>query len=256
MNCYYYKIINETSNPILNNVDVVIILTMENSKRFKEDPFILNLAKKTIIQYNKGYKNCKKPNFIHSTVEDINYSYYVAFEYLKEYNNVIILEDDAIIINKDLNIYRKIDNFVITEKFDIFSFGSTGLLLQYNSDFYKYYGPYFAAAQAIIYSKNTRDKLTKMFIENNFSNMTDLYYIQQLENKFTYKEPLIVQLFTETENRKNWQPNFLIPLAVILIKLLQLDLFPDSWYILYFINKNIIFILLIILIIIIILFNK
>ena len=62
---------------------------MEGSNRFKT----LSLTKKTIIQYNKGYKNCKKPDTIKSSREDIVHAYYTAFEYLKEYNNVIILEN-------------------------------------------------------------------------------------------------------------------------------------------------------------------
>ena len=53
MECYYYKIIHETTNPILKNVDITIILMMENSNRFNYDPFLLNLTKKTVIQYLK-----------------------------------------------------------------------------------------------------------------------------------------------------------------------------------------------------------
>lgn len=34
MTCFYYKIINETKEPLLKNVDVVLILTMEGSNRF------------------------------------------------------------------------------------------------------------------------------------------------------------------------------------------------------------------------------
>ena len=105
MDCYTYKEINNCSTPILKNVDVVLILTMEGSTRFKEDPFILNLAKKTLIQYNKGFRKCNKPSTIISSKQDLVHAYYTAFEYLKEYNNVIILEDDALVVNKDILIY-------------------------------------------------------------------------------------------------------------------------------------------------------
>ena len=56
MSCYRYEIINETENPILDNVDIAVILVMENSNRFVPDPFLLNLTKKTVIQYNLGFK--------------------------------------------------------------------------------------------------------------------------------------------------------------------------------------------------------
>ena len=40
MDCYTYKVINNCETPLLKNVDVVLILAMEDSSRFKEDPFI------------------------------------------------------------------------------------------------------------------------------------------------------------------------------------------------------------------------
>ena len=55
--CYNYVTINEIDSPVIPSSDVTIILMMEGSNRFKRDPFILSLSKKTIIQYNKGYKN-------------------------------------------------------------------------------------------------------------------------------------------------------------------------------------------------------
>ena len=247
MTCYYYKIINETKEPLLKNVDVVLILAMEGSNRFKEDPFLLSLAKKTIIQYNKGYKNCKKPDSIKSTTEDLVHAYYTAFEYLKEYNNVIILEDDAIVINKDLLVYEKIDNFIKNENFNIFSFGSLGFFSKFNNDFYKILTNFgFGAAQSNIYSKECRKLLTNDIIETNFNlGHLDTVYINKLNNKYTYKYPLIVQLFPETENMNNWHKLYIILLFYKLgIKILNLDKSPDAWYTIYFLCKNYIIILL------------
>jgi hypothetical protein len=243
MSCYYYKIINETKEPVLKNVDVVLILTMEGSNRFKEDPFLLSLTKKTIIQYNKGYKNCKKPDTIISSIEDIVHAYYTAFEYLKEYNNVIILEDDALVINKDLIVYEKIDNFIKNENFNIFSFGSIGLFSKYNNDFYKI-SSLWGGVQANIFSKESRKLLINDIIETNFSLGTiDATYMYKLNNIYTYKYPLIIQLFPETENMANWSPYLLLLFKKIFIKILKLDISPNSWYFLYFLSKNYILIL-------------
>ena len=250
MSCYYYKIIKETKEPLLKNVDVVLILTMEGSNRFKEDPFLLSLTKKTIIQYNKGYKNCKKPDSIKSTTEDLVHAYYTAFEYLKEYNNVIILEDDAIVINKDLIVYEKIDNFIKNENFNIFTFGSIALFSKYNNDFYKIPPQFcYGSAQATIYSKESRKLLTNNIIETNFNNGgIDNSYINKLNNKYTYKYPLIVQLWPETENMNNWGTYIWILLAKFCIKILRLDVDINNWYLLYFLCKNYILILLTLLI--------
>jgi len=238
MTCYSYKILKTTTTPILKNVDVVLILTMEGSNRFKNDPFLLNLAKKTIIQYNKGFKKCNKPSIITNSKEDTTHAYYTAFEYLKEYNNVIILEDDAIVINKNPLIYNKIDKFINTQDFDIFTFGSTGLFSNYNKDFFKI-SSFFTASQAIIYSQKARTKLTKNIISSNFKNQIDIVYVERLNKKFTYKYPLIVQLFPSTENQNLWTDNiFILYFYKLSISLLQLDTRPDAWYLRYFIFRN------------------
>jgi hypothetical protein len=258
MACYSYKVINSTNTPILKNVDVVLILTMEGSNRFKEDPFLLNLTKKTIIQYNKGFRKCNKPSSIISSKQDIVHAYYTAFEYLKEYNNVIILEDDALVINKDILIYEKIDAFIATTNFDIFTFGSIGLTRNYNKDFLKYNKKFFTFVcfcntQAIIYSRNARSKLSLDISSSNFNKgQIDMKYVSYLDNKFSYKYPLIVQLFPETENRPLWVDNKILSfiLLYIMINILKLDTNTDNWFLLYFICRN--FTLLILLIILVI----
>jgi hypothetical protein len=253
MTCYSYKILNTTITPILKNVDVVLILSIEGSNRFKNDPFLLNLAKKTIIQYNKGFKKCNKPSTIISSKEDIVHAYYSAFEYLKEYNNVIILEDDALVINKNPLIYNKIDKFINTQDFDIFTFGSNGLFSNYNEDFFKIDPFFFWAAQAIIYSQKARNKLAKDIISSNFNKgPMDAIYIDHLDKKFTYKYPLIVQLFPNTENQNLWVNNiFELYIIKFTIALLKLDKSTESWFSLYFIFRNYKIILLLIFLIII-----
>ena len=240
MDCYSYKVINTCETPILKNVDVVLILTMEGSNRFNEDPFLLNLAKKTLIQYNKGFKKCNKPLSIISSKQDIVHAYYTAFEYLKEYNNVIILEDDALVINKDPLIYEKIDNFIATTNFNIFTFGSLGLFSKYNKDFLNIDNYYFGASQAIIYSREARSKLIEDISSSHFNKgQMDTTYIHQLDRKFTYKYPLIVQLFPKTENQNTWSNNiFLLTIIRLSIALVRLDTCPDGWCLVYFIFRN------------------
>ena len=258
MDCYSYKVINKCETPILKNVDVVLILAMEGSTRFKEDPFILNLAKQTLIQYNKGFKKCNKPSTIISSKQDIVHAYYTAFEYLKEYNNVIILEDDAQVINKDPLIYDKIDAFIATTNFDIFTFGSFGPLSKYSEDFFNigsfFFGATpFGASQAIIYSREARSKLIEDISSSHFNKgHIDITYIGDLTRKFTYKYPLIVQLVTKTENMNTWTNIFIVSIIIKLtILLLKLDTHTDAWFFLYFIFRNYISIITLVIIVII-----
>jgi hypothetical protein len=261
MDCYSYKVINNCETPILKNVDVVLILAMEDSTRFKEDPFILNLTKQTIIQYNKGFKKCNKPSTIISSKQDIVHAYYTAFEYLKEYNNVIILEDDAFAVNKDLLVYEKIDAFIATTDFDIFTFGSFGLTSKYSKDFFKFdKSPFnlskltYICSQANIYSYNARTKLIEDISSTNFNRgQMDSEYLAYLDKVFTYKYPLIVQLFPQTENMKLWCNNiFHLHIVKCIIALFKLDSRTYGWYLIYFICRNFISIITLIIIILII----
>ena len=128
MACYRYELINESDQPLLKNVDITIILMMENSNRFIPDPFILNLSRKTIIQYNKGFRACKKPSTILKSNQDITHAYYTAFEYSKNYKNVLILEEDAEILYYTKKHYDLVDKY-ISGNFKIFSFATGEFLL-------------------------------------------------------------------------------------------------------------------------------
>ena len=88
-NCYILKEINFNKGLFDSFIDVTFVITMVNSIRnnkiIKEITKI-KPTKKVIIVYNKGYKNCKKPDTIKCSMEDIVHAYYTAFEYLKEYS--------------------------------------------------------------------------------------------------------------------------------------------------------------------------
>ena len=198
MSCYYYKTIKTSDNPILKNVDITIILMMENSNRFKYDPFILNLSKKTVIQYNKGFRACKKPATITKSNEDLNHAYYTAFNYAKNLNNVLILEEDAEILYYDKYHYDIVDKY-ISGDFEIFSFANYGTFTEIDDNFYS--SIYECASHAQIISKSKREELIHKFIIKDFKGHIDTnYFIKSV----VYKHPLIVQLFPETENRNNW----------------------------------------------------
>ena len=267
MKCYEYEIIHTSENPILKNVDVSIVLAMKGTNRFIRDPFILNLAKTTIIQWNSGFKKCKKHSSIKKSCDDINHAYETAFIYSKKYGNVIIFEDDAIVINKDLCIYEKIDKFIGNENFyineAILTFGSIGKFTTYNNDFLKAPGG-VTAAQAVLYSNKARNILLS-WINNkgyNFGHI-DLSFIFKLDNIFTYKYPLIVQIIPESENSKTWYSNDIIGkiktfISFFLVKMVNLHIKPDGWHCIYFINSDIgrITWCLIILLIILLFYNK
>tara|TARA_B100000035_G_scaffold315470_1_gene336658 strand:- start:4513 stop:5286 length:774 start_codon:yes stop_codon:yes gene_type:complete len=226
MECYSYKTINETNEPILKNADITIILIMENSSRFKHDPFLLNLSKKTVFQYNKGFKFCKKPSTIKMTNNDIIHAYYTAFEYAKNLNNVIILEEDAEVLYYTRRHYNIVDDY-ISKDFKIFSFSNYGTFTKLDKNFFN--SSVICGAHANIISKPHRDYLMNEIEKNNFKGHIDCDYFKN--DVVVYRLPLIVQLFPETENRKNWDTNKII--SNFVIKILRLDRNKFSWKIVY-----------------------
>jgi len=230
MTCYSYKVIKETNTPLLKKVDITIILMMENSKRFKYNPFILNLSRKTVIQYNKGFRVCEKPSTIIKTNNDIIHAYYTAHNYSKDYNNVLILEEDAEMLYYDKSHYNKIDKY-ISGDFNVFSFSTNGVFTKLNNDFYKVDIAHGAHAQ--IFSKKARTNITNAIEKNNFQGEPDTTYL--IDKVVVYKHPLIVQLFPETENFNNWQGNkFINKLG---IKLTGVDKNKHGWEMIYVIAK-------------------
>ena len=99
---------------------------------------------------------------------------------------------------------------------------------------------YFGAAQAIIYSREARSKLIEDISSSNFNKgLIDNSYIGTLTNKFTYKYPLIVQLFPKTENQNTWNANiYILSIIKLAVTLLKLDTSTYSWNLLYFIFRN------------------
>lgn len=198
--CYRYEVLNETNFPIMENVDVAIILVMENSQRLKKDPFLLNLAKKTVIQYNKGFRNCDKPEGITKSNHDINHAFMTAFNYTQNLENVIVFEEDAEILNYNIRNYKIIDDYISKNNYSAISFWSDSPLEYYNDYFYKTIGD-VAAAHAILYSKSEREKISKAIINGNYDGHFDSHYLKDI---LIYKDPLIVQLHPNTENFNNW----------------------------------------------------
>ena len=201
-NCYSYENIAESQNPLFKNVDLTIVLTMKDKDRFKKVPLLLNLSKKTIFQINKGYKACKKPDTIKRTTEDVTHAYYTAFEYSKNYGNVIILEDDAEVLNYNPTHYKKIDGYIGSNDFSIISMGSLGFFTKINELFY--HTDPMAFAQAHILSKKTRTEIQKDMLSKKFNGHVDGVYFSP-KNVLVYHEPLIIQVLAETENFQTWE---------------------------------------------------
>ena len=210
--CYSYEIINFEQSSL--NVNAVYVLTMENSDRLEElkkQLYIYKPGKRIIIQINKGYKKCAKrlcdnsKEYINNPYNDISHAYLNAFKNAiqKQYENILILEDDAIFSPEYYNPYNlKIVNEFIPKLNSnqwIFALG----LMPWVSLYYSYgirrsilaYG-----LHATIFPISVVNSIVQNC--NSISDMDN--YVNTRCVRYFYDYPLVTQTFPETENSKYW----------------------------------------------------
>ena len=189
---------NET---IFSTVDATYIIHLKGNGRYKNVKKQLKqypLTKNVHIVVNKGYKKYKKPN-VDSPRKDVLHAYMFCFEHAKQYNNILILEDDFII---DPSLYTHKDNintFVKTHIDFVYRLGCIPFaLIPYDTN--NYIG-FMMGAHAIIYSTSIRTQLLKNqdeMYKSDYDVYLNLYF------NYVYYTPVIYQLYPETENQKKW----------------------------------------------------
>jgi len=244
--CYSFKLIHETDNPYLKNVDISVVLTMENSSRTFDDPVLLNLARYTYLQINKGYKKCNKPG-VNNPTQDVKHAFKNVMRNTSRYNNIIIFEDDAEFNDKySIDEFKNIDDFLKTEHFDTYSLGSLSLNVPGLSD-HKRILSKMGACHAVIYSITTR--LNFIYIDG-YQVDTDI--ISSFQNNYKYKYPLVCQTFPETPAKKEWGNNIENLALIKFMDITGADKHIEPfWSSIYFICDYLIFIIIIIILVII-----
>lgn len=201
-NCYSY-VVYTSNNPIFKKVPLTIILTMESSERNIDH--LNNLCSKTIVQINKGFRTCTKSN-VNNSSTDLLHAYKAACRVAIDENvaRVLILEDDAQLFDESSYMgLRDVDTFVAEANFDAYTLGSIGDMTPYIGNHYKI--NLSGCTQAIIWSRNLLQRLLD-FQPSGYINHIDQVFLNSCQtcNFFTYKTPLIVQMFPVTENRNSW----------------------------------------------------
>jgi len=208
-NCYKFKKI-VFDNPIFNkNLLLTYIIHLENNGRYNNILEQLNeyhITHENYIIFNKGYKKCSKNLREQLPKYDLIDSYYYIFQdaYKKNYEYVLILEDDFI-FDKNIKNPTCVDNislFLIKNMNYNFVFALGVLpviLLPYNSNIY--YILLSGGTHAMIYSRN----FIKYTLNYNKYLIDDWdIYLRFNAMKYAYNRPLCYQLFPKTDNYKNW----------------------------------------------------
>jgi len=210
-NCYHFEKIIFDKGLFDNCVDATYIIHLEGNGRY--DDIMQQLTKYqptkiTYILFNKGFKKCKKKNYVKLPGHDLVDAFLKIFKDAdnKNYNNILILEDDFFFTDKiyDVSTRKSICEFLNSKKNENYQYllGCVPLIqMPYSLDLKHYTSLVSLGTHAVIYSKKNR----KILLEEKQTNIKDWdIYNWKNSTRYIYVEPLCYQLFLETENAKNW----------------------------------------------------
>jgi hypothetical protein len=206
-----------------NYIDVVYILTMENSTRrndYMEQIKKYNPHSKIIIQHNKGFKKCTKQLYKQNTIHDLNDAYYHAFLHAKSnnYNDILIFEDDFFfdrVKNEDIH---EIGAFIKNNDYHIYNLGP-GVNISLPSTLKHHLSIISTCTHGVIYNIKYFDFYINKYNEG-FNMMCDNVWNQFDIIKYKYYKQICFQTFPITENIKNWPFS---KIAIFFIKIMNLD---------------------------------
>ncbi len=208
---YRYELITNEKGMFDKYIDMAYILTMEDSPRREHYMNQINKYiphKNITIQYNKGFKKCKKKLWVQNTLGDINDAYYHIFlDALKNnYKNIIIFEDDFF-FDDTINQYivDDIGNFITTTPYHLYNLGRIYHISIPNLSSPSHLKLYYtASAHGVIYNRDYVYHFIKKY-EKGINVQPDMVWNELSIIKYAYYKPLCFQLFEDTNNIKNWE---------------------------------------------------
>ena len=208
----------KSSSPMLPRISAAVVLSMDTAhdrhKGLTENGDVLrNLCPILYMQCNQGFKACDKRH-VTNTAHDLVHAYLNAFREMVDYDDVLIIEDDAQFDIPDLAAHlKRVDEFIDTKQgnYTAYTLGSFALAMAPCGWLHhrRIIGRW-ACTHAVIWSRHTRHKLLESIDIGGLPSDTILHLdnadmIPTLqEDIYTYYRPICTQLFPATENRGNW----------------------------------------------------
>jgi hypothetical protein len=208
----YYEIEKLTFDSCLfNNIDATYILYLEDSPRIKSIKQQIEkypLTKTIYIMHNPGYKKVKKTLPRQNSEADVALSHIVACEFgiKHKHDKIIVLEDDFIFETNLLEegVTEEIEKFISQNScVDHYFPGCTPFLaFPVTLDTKHWRVLAGGCAHAVIHTKKGMERLIEDY-NNNKDNIFGIDLRMFATGKcYMYQEPLITQIFPETENKK------------------------------------------------------
>ena len=186
MSCYKLEKLVCRGKPIFREVEDLYVLIMEgseNEKNVREQLRKYPLCKNMWLQWNKGFKKCKK-EYVDGTQNDIFHANVNVFKKCKK-SRVLILEEDFIIYPEILEASKNIDDFLKDKNPEFFTFGSIMLgKEQKYGDFMKIINKF--GTQACIYNNIASEKVIKFYESNKHKTIDIDVYTTSFLQMYTY----------------------------------------------------------------------
>lgn len=214
--CYNLKEISFSNGCFDGCIDVTYVLMCcgSNPKRYDnvmKELWKLKPSKKIKLLYNEGFKNCQKNIIKQQTNYDLLDALMYVFNDAKEFNKILVLEDD---FETDEKIHQdghvnSITKFLNKENPDIYGLGNVCVIHPLYI-FRKHQRCLFMlTAHAIFYSKYYRSVMLQNYTHcthklHQISPHVDVNFNFKGFKLYRYNTQLSYQLHNETENFKNW----------------------------------------------------
>ena len=206
-NCYTTKTLYFDKGLFDSFIDITFVITMVNSPRNEkiiEEVKRIKPTKKVIIVYNSGFKNCDKNmcnNKVNISGVDLVHAVKYIFNQSSQYNNILVLEDDAEFSDEIFNSehINNIEHFIKNNKFNTYSLGSFKFIHSLFGMHQRLFIKGFT--HAIIYSKNFRKQFNECKGTSNIELLTEFPFNL---NGWGYYKTLVGQVAEKTENSNHW----------------------------------------------------
>jgi len=184
------------------------VLAMHGSERLlrlqQADCPLYRLCAHTVLQINRGYRDCPKPQ-VTNTAYDLTHAYAEVARWARGMGNVLILEDDAQLMPGASEAdFALVNEFVATGEFDVYSLGSIGA---YRAEAWgsrhRTFVHKWGLTQAIVWSPRDREALLQR-AAHRLPMHIDVSFRVRMPRCFTLDRPLVVQTFPATANSANW----------------------------------------------------
>lgn len=247
--CYTIKTIYNDTGLFDDAIDCAYVILCCGNRPKREDHVMrqLNVFKpcKTIkLIYNNGYR-CKFKNLVkkqsdHDLLDALLYTFKDAIQYEK----ILVLEDDFQIDGRILDPvhYTEVSEFLKNNDVHVYGIGNMGC--PYICDMFSTHQRMnmMTWAHAIFYSRYYRSNVISYTnSKQNQSNLGPNWATDRIWNEFQhitlyrYYKPLCYQLFTRTENSRNWGQSpilkeFMYSITMLKYKILGMDKSPQPGF--------------------------